>query len=126
MNEVIECRATRRGRKWVAHEPEHGVYGAGRTLRLVRRSIEAGLASISVTAEVKIIPVTPELEKLRSIDDARETALREAVAALALRRTSVPDIAQATGETVAQVKRLLAERTKEPAPVTERTACHEG
>ncbi|MFD7340400.1 hypothetical protein ACFV98_31120 [Streptomyces violascens] len=107
MSEVIECRASRRGRLWVAHEPERGVYGSGRTLRLVRASIEDGLALIGVIAEVKIIPVTPELEELRDADDARTAALAKAVEALALRRASRSDIALATGASVKQVKLLL-------------------
>ncbi|MEU2086867.1 hypothetical protein ABZ569_33985 [Streptomyces albus] len=122
VTEVIECRATRHGRMWVAHEPEHDVYGNGRTLRLLRENITAGLASVGVTADVQIIPMMPELEKLRSLNAARETALRDAVTALSLRRATTSDIAQATGEPVARVKRLLAEQAKTPAPATERTA----
>ncbi|HWU05358.1 MAG TPA: hypothetical protein VN520_02965 [Streptomyces sp.] len=108
MSEVIECRASRRGRLWVAHEPEHGVYGSGRTLRLVRVSVENGLALVGVNAEVQIIPVTPELEELRDAEDARMTALAKAVEALVLRRTSLSDIALATGASVKQVKLVLA------------------
>ncbi|MGW0673414.1 hypothetical protein [Streptomyces sp. NPDC002746] len=114
MSEVIECQASWRGRLWVAHEPEHGVYGSGRTLRLVRVSVEDGLALVGVTAEVKIIPVAPELEKLRDAEDARTTALAKAVEALALRRTSLSDIALATGASVKQVKLLLARPAEEP------------
>ncbi|MFS0691640.1 hypothetical protein [Streptomyces nitrosporeus] len=114
MSEVIECRATRRGRLWVAHEPEHGVYGSGRTLRLVRESVEDGLALVGVTAEVKIIPVTPELETLRAAEDARTTALAKAVEALALRRASRSDIALATGASVKQVKLILARPAEGP------------
>ncbi|MYT24875.1 hypothetical protein GTW69_32145 [Streptomyces sp. SID7760] len=114
MSEVIECRATRRGRLWVAHEPEHGVYGSGRTLQLVRKSVEDGLALVGVTAEVKIIPVTPELEILRAAEDARTAALAKAVEALALRRASRSDIALATGASVKQVKLLLARPAEDP------------
>ncbi|MFF7943317.1 hypothetical protein ACFZC5_26695 [Nocardia gamkensis] len=97
MSESIECRASRRGRDWVAHVPEHGVYGYGRTLKALYDSIEDGLAHLGVTAEVTVIPVTPELENLRSMEDAYTTALREAVAALALASTTLGDIALATG-----------------------------
>lgn len=114
MSEAIECQANRRGRLWVAHEPKHGVYGSGRTLRLVRASVEDGLALVGVTAEVKIIPVTPELEKLRDAEDARATALAKAVEALALRRTSLSDIALATGASVKQVKLILARLAEDP------------
>lgn len=108
MSEIIECRAIRRGRTWVAHAIEHGVYGSGRTLRLARASVEEGLALAGLTSEVEIVPVTPELEKLRAADDARTAALIEAVKALALRRATLRDIAEATGEPMAYVKRLLA------------------
>ncbi|WP_331759392.1 hypothetical protein [Streptomyces anulatus] len=111
MSGVIECQASRRGRLWVAHEREHGVYGSGRTLRLVRASVESGLALVGVTAEVKIIPVTPELEKLRDAEETRATALAKAVESLALRRTSLSDIAMATGVSVKQVRLLLATPT---------------
>ncbi|MFI2790954.1 hypothetical protein [Kitasatospora sp. NPDC018614] len=114
MSEALECQASRRGRLWVAYEPEHGVYGSGRTLRLVRASVEDGLALVGVTAEVKIIPVTPELEELRDADDARTTALAKAVKALALRRTSLSDIALATGASVKQVKLLRARPAEDP------------
>ncbi|MDW4912549.1 hypothetical protein [Streptomyces californicus] len=123
MSDVIECQASRRGRLWVAHLPEHGVYGSGRTLRLVRASVENGLALVGVTTEAKIIPVTPELETLRAAEDARTTALANAVEALALRRTSLSDIALATGASVKQVKLLLARPAEDrrvhadPAPL---------
>ncbi|MGW5928795.1 hypothetical protein ACWF2L_21480 [Streptomyces anulatus] len=108
MSEVIECRATRRGRKWVAHVSEHGVYGSGRSLRLVRASVEGGLALVGVTANVQITPVTPELERLRAAEDAHTAATAEAVKALALRRATLRDIADATGVPVQRVKQLLA------------------
>ncbi|MFD3422467.1 hypothetical protein [Streptomyces decoyicus] len=116
MSETIECQATRRGRTWVVRLPEHGVYGYGRTLKAVAKNTEQGLALVGVTAEVVIIPATPELEKLRSIDDARAAALSEAVAALALRRTALRDIALATGESARRVKLLLAELAKHSEP----------
>ncbi|MFD8609520.1 hypothetical protein [Streptomyces sp. NPDC059631] len=108
MTESIECPATRRGRTWVAHASEHGVYGSGRTLRLVRESVEKGLALVGVTREVKITPVMPELEQLRAADDARAAALAKAVKALAVRRATPRDIADATGVPVRRVKQLLA------------------
>ncbi|MFD7860387.1 hypothetical protein ACFV6B_39950 [Streptomyces microflavus] len=108
MSKIIECRASRRGQTWVAHVADHGVYGSGRTLRLVRASVEDGLALAGLTSKVEIVPVTPELERLRAADDARAVALIEAVKALALRRATLRDIAEATGEPMAYVKRLLA------------------
>jgi hypothetical protein len=115
MSSVIECRATRRGRAWVAHLPEHGVYGHGRTLKAVRDSIAEGLAFVGVSAQVTLIPVTPELERLRAAQDACAAVLTDAVTALALRRTNISDIAQATGASVKRVKTLLAEHPPHPA-----------
>ncbi|WP_424862989.1 hypothetical protein [Streptomyces sp. MMS24-I29] len=109
MNENIECRATRRGRTWVAHVPEYGVYGHGRTLKQVRASVAAGLELVGVSAEVTVIPVTPELEELRSAEDAYTKALEKATAALALRRVTLTDISRATRTPVRQVKVFLAE-----------------
>lgn len=114
MNQSIECRAHRHGQAWVAHVPEHGVYGHGRTLKAVRDSIADGLAHIGVTAEVTVIAVTPELEHLRSVEDTYTTALREAVATLALHSTTLGDIASATGAPTTRVKALLAELTAAP------------
>ncbi|MFD3970131.1 hypothetical protein [Streptomyces cyaneofuscatus] len=108
MSEVIKCRTTRRGRTWVAHAAEHGVYGSGTSLRLARASVEEGLALAGLTGEVELVPVTPELERLRAADNARTAALIEAVKALALRRATLRDIAEATSEPMAYVKRLLA------------------
>ncbi|WP_280245846.1 MULTISPECIES: hypothetical protein [Nocardia] len=118
MTERIECRANRRDRMWVAHVSEHGVYGYGRTLKAVRESIEDGLAHIGVTAEVTVVAVTPELEHLRSVQHIYTTALREAVAALALASTPLGDIASATGAPTKQVKALLAELAADGAPGT--------
>jgi hypothetical protein len=109
VTESIECRATRRGRDWVVHVPEHGVYGYGGTLKAVRESIEDGLAHVGVTAEVTVIAVTPELENLRSLQHTYRTALREAVAALASSSATLGDIALATGAPTKRVKALLAE-----------------
>ncbi|MEU0691564.1 hypothetical protein [Streptomyces uncialis] len=116
MTEAIECRATRRGRVWVAHVPEHGVFGHGRTLTTVRENIVQGLALVGVNAEVTITADAPELETLRSARAAYKAALAEAVDALALRRAPLRDIAQATETPVPSVKRLLAERAAPPQP----------
>ncbi|KZM71102.1 hypothetical protein [Nocardia terpenica] len=115
MSESIECQATRRGRAWVAHVPKYGVYGYGRTLKAVRENIVDGLAYVGVTAEVAVIAVTPELERLRSVEAAYKTALREAVAALALRSITPRDIALATGTPTKRVQTLVAERAAHPA-----------
>ncbi|MCP2320226.1 hypothetical protein APR12_005607 [Nocardia amikacinitolerans] len=115
MSERIECRAYRRDGAWVARVPEHGVYGYGRTLKAVGDSISDGLAHIGVTAQVTVIAVTPELENLRAVQDTYTTALRAAVTALALRSTTLGDIAQATGAPTTRVKALLADRSAPPA-----------
>ncbi|MFI8459139.1 hypothetical protein [Kitasatospora sp. NPDC085464] len=111
MSDSIECEAVRRGRTWVVHVPEHDVYGHGRTLKAARENTEEGLALVGVTAPVTITAVTPELEHLRSAEAAYEAALGEAVAALLLRRTTLGDIAQATGVPPSRVKRILARRS---------------
>ncbi len=104
----IKCQATRSDGIWVAHESKHGVFGRGSTLKAVAGSIEQGLLLIEVTAEVTVTPVTPELEKLRAAESARDAALRQAVTALARQQTAPGDIAQATGMPLGQVKLLLA------------------
>lgn len=116
MSETIHCRATRRRQAWVVHIPEHGVYGHGRTLTAAHENTRQGLELIGVTAEIVITPVTPELENLRSSETAYTAALGEAVAALALLRTPLRDIALATRVPTTQVKQLLAERSKDPTP----------
>ncbi|MCX4826900.1 hypothetical protein OG883_45520 [Streptomyces sp. NBC_01142] len=116
MSETIECRASRRGRAWVVNIPEHGVYGHGRTLKAARENTRQGLELVGVAAEITIIPMTPELEKLRSVEDAYTAALNEAVAALALRRTTLRDIALATRVPTTRVKQLLAESAKDSTP----------
>ncbi|MFD4947000.1 hypothetical protein ACFWNT_31860 [Streptomyces sp. NPDC058409] len=116
MSETIECMASRRGRTWLVHVPEHGVYGSGRTLKATRENTQRGIALVGVTAEVTITPTSPELEALRAADDNRAAALSEAVAALALRRTTLSDIAAATRVPIREVKLLLAEQAQEAAP----------
>ncbi|MEV0027933.1 hypothetical protein [Nocardia sp. NPDC050793] len=74
-------------------------------------SITDGLAHIGVTAQFTIIAVTPELENLRAVQDTYTTALRAAVTVLALRSTTLGDIAQATGAPTKRVKALLADRS---------------
>ncbi|MEW2434293.1 hypothetical protein AB0952_08930 [Streptomyces caniferus] len=116
MSETIECQANRRGRTWVVHLPEHGVYGHGRTLKAVGENVTKGLALVGVTAGVTITPVTPELEKLRALKDAYTLALSEAVTALALRRTTLRDIALATSTPTTKVKLLLVDSAKDSTP----------
>ncbi|WP_030372381.1 hypothetical protein [Streptomyces rimosus] len=118
MSETIECRADRRGRGWTTRVPEYGVYGHGRTLKALRKNVEEGLALLDVTAEVTIVPTTPELEQLRAAEDARTAALAEAVRALALRRATLGDIALATGVPIRLVKQLLADSRNDSAPET--------
>ncbi|MFD4257693.1 hypothetical protein ACFWR9_08675 [Streptomyces sp. NPDC058534] len=112
MSDTIECTATRRGRTWVVSIPEYGVYGHGRTLKTTHENVTQGLALVGVTAAATITPVTPELERLRSAEAAYTAALSEAISALALRRTSLRDIAAATRVPANRVKRHLAEETK--------------
>lgn len=112
MSETVEGQTHRRGRAWVTHLAEHGVYAHGRTLKRTEANATQGLELIGVSAEVTLIPVTPELETLRAADDAREQALRAAVHALALRRTTRRDIALATRAPAWQVKQILAEQAK--------------
>lgn len=116
---TIACQAVRRGRAWTVHVPEHGVYAHGRTLRAAQASTAAGLALVGVTAPVSLAAVSPELAALRDADAAREGALRDAVAALALRRATLRDIAQATGTTTRRVRTILAALT---APAESGTA----
>ena len=115
MSETIYCQAERRGRTWVVHVPEHGVYGHGRTLKAVHDNTVEGLALIGVTTPITLTPVTPELDTLRDAEAAYAKALNEAVAALALRHTTLGDIARATRAPRAQVKRL---RDQELSPAT--------
>lgn len=112
MSETVEGQTHRRGRTWVTHLAEHGVYAHGRTLRATEANAVEGLELVGVRAEVTLISVTPELEALRAADDAREQALRAAVHALALRRTTRRDIALATRAPAWQVKQILSEQAK--------------
>lgn len=116
MSVTIHCRATRHGRTWVVHIPEHRVYGHGRTLKAAHENTRQGLELVGVTVEIMITPMTPELENLRSLEIAYTAALGEAVAVLALRRTTLRDIVLATRVPTTRVKQLLAERAKDPVP----------
>ncbi|MFJ6659725.1 hypothetical protein ACIQNG_25730 [Streptomyces sp. NPDC091377] len=108
-NEPIVGRASRRGREWTVHLPEHGVYGHGRTLAATRTNVITGLALVGVTADVTLFADSPELEALRSAREAYAAALSAAVKSLALRRTTLGDIASATEVPRSQVKRLRTE-----------------
>jgi hypothetical protein len=128
VSETVEGRAHRRGRTWVTHLAEHGVYARGRTLRTTETNAVEGLELVGVSAEVTLTPLTPELEALRSADDAREQALRATVHALALRRTTRRDIVLATRAPAWQVKQILAERAKkdDSPPPAESATTSEG
>ncbi|MFD9190308.1 hypothetical protein ACFWCA_19020 [Streptomyces phaeochromogenes] len=102
----IECRATRPSDMWVAGVPQHGVYGHGRTLRVLRSNLIQGLALIGVTTEITLVPVSPELERLRRAEAAYEAALSDAVAALAAHGGTPRDIADATRVTTTRVATL--------------------
>lgn len=105
--------AHRRGRTWVTYLVEHSVYAHGRTLKATEANAVEGLALVGVRAAVTLTPVTPELEMLRAADDTRQQALRAAVYSLALRRTTLRDIALATRAPAWLVKQLLAEQTEQ-------------
>lgn len=124
MTAAIACRASRRGRRWVVHVPEHGVYGHGRTLAAARDSTERGLALIGITAEVALTAVTPELDALRAAEAAYTAALRTAVVSLSLRRSTLRDIAAATRVPTARIKRLLTDQAQD-SPVAAAPPAHE-
>ncbi|MFJ5142953.1 hypothetical protein [Streptomyces sp. NPDC088707] len=115
MSDSIRATALRLGREWVVQVPEHGVYSHGTTLKRARASVAEGLALVGVTAEVTLIAESPELERLRAADAARMEALTVAVSAFLLRRTSLSDIALATGEPVRVVKSIIAEHRLKPS-----------
>jgi hypothetical protein len=111
MSNTIRCVAQRRGRMWIAAVPEFGVYGHGRTLKVLHDNLAGALALAGVPFDrVEIVPTTPELEVLREKRAAYEEAVAEAVAHMAVRRASLRDMAQAVGMTVPAVKRVLAAR----------------
>jgi DNA-directed RNA polymerase specialized sigma24 family protein len=114
MSQTIECQAVRRDRTWVVCSIEHGVYGHGRTLKLARDSIVQGLALLGVAGDVELVADSPELDRFRRAQEAYEAALKEAVRALALRRTSLSDIALATGVSAGRVREALAEPLMAP------------
>lgn len=114
MSEPVEYRAGRRGRLWVVNVAEYGVYAYGRTLKAVHDNTAAALELVDVVGEITIVADTPALEKLRAADASSETALREAVADLALRRISLGDMAKATRRRIPHIKRILAERASVP------------
>lgn len=90
------------------------MYGHRQTLKALQDNIRQGLALVGVTAEVKITPVSPELERLRSAEAAYETALRKAVTALTAQDNTVRDIAWATGVPVTRVTVIQDKRLTRP------------
>ncbi|MFD7552466.1 hypothetical protein [Streptomyces sp. NPDC059816] len=117
MTTTIECPATRRGRYWVARVPGHHVYGQGRTLKAVGENTAKGLALVGVTAEVTIVPTTPELAALREAENTRRAAEIEAMVTLDLRRATLGDIARATGVPRSRVKQILADQARTASPL---------
>lgn len=107
---AIECRATQHADTWVASVPQHGVYGHGRTLRALHSNLTQGLALIDVTTEIRLVPVSPELERLRRAEAAYEAALSDAVTTLAAHGGTPRDIADATGVTTTRVAALRRKR----------------
>ncbi|MEU5958154.1 hypothetical protein [Streptomyces sp. NPDC047525] len=81
-------------------------------------NVEQGLALVGVTAAVEILAVTPELERQRAARDAYTVALTETVTAMALRRTTLRDIAHATGEPIRLVKAIIAASRPKAPPAT--------
>ncbi|MEV0442914.1 hypothetical protein AB0I84_21035 [Streptomyces spectabilis] len=110
---VIECRATRHADTWLASIPQHRIYGHGTTLRALHSNLTQGLALIGVTTEITLVPVGPELERLRRAEAAYEAALSDAVAALAAHDCTPRDIADATR---VKTKQVAALRSKGKAP----------
>ncbi|MEU8892957.1 hypothetical protein [Streptomyces sp. NPDC048442] len=113
---AIECQATRHDGAWVAAVSPHGVYGHGTTLRALHNNLFQGLALIGVSIEIALIPVSPELERLRSAEAAYEAALSAAVKALAARGGTSRDIADATGVTSTRVAALRGKRKARRPP----------
>jgi hypothetical protein len=113
---AIECRATRHADTWVASVPRHGVYGHGRTLRALHSNLAQGLALVGVTTEITLVPISPELERLRRAEAAVEAALSEAVTALAAHGGTPRDIADATGVTSTRVAAALRSKPKARRP----------
>jgi hypothetical protein len=107
---AIECPATWHADVWLAGIPQHGVYSHGSTLRALHHHLTQGLALAGVTAEVALVPSSPELERLRRAQAAAQTALKDAVKALAARGHTPRDIADATGATVPEVAALRSRR----------------
>ncbi|OXM50249.1 hypothetical protein CFP71_27840 [Amycolatopsis thailandensis] len=115
MSTTIECHARRHDDMWTASVPQHSVYGSGRTLKALHDDLVHGLVLLGVTVHVTITPVSPELDRLRRAETAYDTALAEAVAALATKGSTVRDTAEATGVPIARVTALQARRS---APFT--------
>jgi hypothetical protein len=107
---TIECRATRHADTWVANIPQYGVYGQGRTLRTLHSNLTQGLALVGVTTEIRLVAVSPKLERLRCAEAAYETALSDAVTTLAAAGATPRDIADATGITTTRVAALRSKR----------------
>jgi len=124
MSETVTGEAYRRARTWMVSIPEHGVYGHGRTLKAAAESTAAGLELAGVDARVELVATTTELVVMRAARAAYEEALEIAVVQLALRRTTLKDMATATGLKIAQVRRILearAAREDESAELSEET-----
>lgn len=115
MSTNLECRAHRHSEMWVASIPQHRVYGWGRTLRALHDDLIQGLALVGVTAQVTIIPVSPELDRLRRAEATYETALADAVTALTTQGSTARDTAASTGVPITRVTALQA---RPPAPHT--------
>ncbi|MFE7115569.1 hypothetical protein ACFU99_09120 [Streptomyces sp. NPDC057654] len=112
---AIESRATRHADTWVASVPQHGVYGHGRTLRALHSNLAQGLALVGVTTEITLVPISPELERLRRAEAAYEAALADAVTTLTAHGGTPRDIADATGVTTARVAALRSKpKTRRP------------
>jgi hypothetical protein len=111
----IECQASRDSEMWVAGIPRHGVYGYGHTLRALRDNLIQGLALVGVTTSITIVPVSPELLRLRRAEAAYEAALTDAVTALTAHGSTAGDVAEATGVPIARVTALRNQPKVPPA-----------
>ncbi|WP_410646541.1 hypothetical protein [Amycolatopsis sp. cmx-4-54] len=81
----------------------------------MRDDLTHGLSLMGVCADVTITVVSPELDRLRRAEAAYDTALADAVTALAAQGSTIRDTAQATGVPIARVEALHA---KPPIPPT--------
>jgi hypothetical protein len=108
VSKTFQCRASQHDGMWVANIPQHAVYGYGRTLKALHDNITQGLALVDVTGDVRIIPTSAELDRLRRAEAAYEAALADAATTLTSGGGTVRDVATATRVPAARIKALQA------------------